>query len=400
MRLVKLALLTLAAPLAAQSPQAGDYVVTDYGSTTVFVVTPAGNVTTRHVGAPLTSPSGIAVTQARDVIIADYNSGTLFRMGATGAPTPVIRGLAGPIRCAVDRDGSYLVSELTAPALSRVTPAGVRSVIHQGTPFVRPIGMTVDTDGTYLVADDSVRALFRVSPTGVTVVHQGLPFRLPQGVTVLGDGDYAVFDGLADSVFVVPRAGGSVRTLVAPPTLGNPCGIDADFEGGVVCSESSAANNRIVRVDRNGNLQVIAQGTGGNPFSNLEVVAHVPTLSGPTRGQSNQSHALDLHMPAQANRIYVLFASASLLPGIQLGAADPRATPCNADGLFFASIGAGNAVFSNFLGNLSPTGQASASLNVPNISLAGLTLYLQGFAVNFRQPSGIGEFSNVHALGF
>ena len=386
-----------ASSLAAQVVRGGDYAAPDYSATAVFRVQPNGTATPLQTGAPLQGPAGAAITAQREVLIADFTAATLFRINSSGI-TPVISGLRGPIRVVIDRNGDYLVTELTLPGLTRITPAGARSIVHQGAPFQRPFGVAIDNDGTYLVADDAARALYRVTPgLGVTPVHVGLPFRLPQGVTLLGNGDYAVMDGLADAVFVVPRGGGTVTTLVSTPTLGNPCGITENFDGGVAVSESSSSSNRVVRIDRNGQLSIVAQGP---PFQNLEGIGRAPMLVGPVRGQYGQSAPLDLDMPQQGNRPYILFASLSLYPGISLPGGDPRVSPCNADGLLSLSIGANNAIFTGFAGVLSANGQASASLNIPALPLPPLTFYLQGFAVNFQAPNGIAEFTNVHAIGY
>ncbi len=385
-----------AVPVLAQIVRGGDYVTPDYSANAVFRVEANGSATPLHTGAPLQGPAGAAVTPQRDVLVADFNAATLFRITSSGI-APVLSGLRGPIRVVVDRNGDYLVTELTLPGLTRITPAGVRTIVQQGAPFQRPFGVAVDNDGTYLVADDAARALFRVTPgAGVVPVHVGLPFRLPQGVALMGNGDYAVMDGLADAVFVVPRAGGAITTLVAMPTLGNPCGITENFEGGVAVSESSVAGNRVVSVTPNGQLTIVAQGP---PFQNLEGIGRVPTLGGPTRGQVGQAAVLDLDLPQQSNRPYILFASLSLYPGISLGGGDPRVSPCNPDGLFFLSIGANNAVFTGFAGTLSTNGQATASLNVP-VPLPPITFFVQGLAVNFQMPNGIAEFTNVHAIAY
>jgi DNA-binding beta-propeller fold protein YncE len=394
--LFPLLVLTLTAPTAAQIIRGGDYAVPDYSANAVFRVQPDGTATPLHTGAPLQGPSGAAVSGQHEVLVADFTAATLFRINGAGV-TPVIGGLRGPLRVLVDRNGDYLVTELTLPGLTRITPAGVRTIIHQGAPFQRPFGVAVDSDGTYLVADDAARALFRVTPgVGVTPLHTGLPLRLPQGVAVLGNGDYAVMDGLADAVFVVPRMGGVVTTLVATPTLGNPCGITDNFDGGVAVSESSATSNRVVRVDPAGALTVVAQGP---PFANLEGIGRAPSLTGPVRGQTAQPATFALDLPQRPNHPYLVFASLSLYPGISLGSSDRRITPCNPDGLFFLSIGANNAVFTGFAGTLSATGQANATLTVP-VPLPPITFYLQALAVNFMSPNGIAEFTNVHAIAY
>lgn len=397
-------LLVCSAALGAQGVRGGDFVVADFSLDTVFVVSPAGAVSTLHAGAPFQGPSGVAVTAARETLVADFSANTLFRIAASGgSPVPVVANLSGPLRVAVDRNGDYLVTELTALRLTRVTPAGATSTIHAGPPFVRPFGVAVDGNGDYLVVDDSVRALFRVPRNGgtVTPIHQGSPFRLPQGVALFRNGDYAVFDGLADAVFRVPRGGGTVTTLVGSPPLGNPCGIKGDFAGGFVVSESSASSNRVVLVDAAGALTPVASGA---PFGNLEDVARVPRLSGRAIGVTPGSNPFDLDLPGDANLPYLMWASGSLFPGFGLdivsGTADPRGSPCNPDGLFFATIGVNNAGFMAYGGVLSATGRANPALNLPALSLTGIVLEHQALTLDPAAPNMIRSLTNVHSLTF
>jgi hypothetical protein len=389
-----------AASLAAQGVRGGDFVVTDFASDTVFRVTPAGAVSVLHAGAPLLGPSGIAVTQQREVLVADFSSNTLFRIPPGGSIVPVVVGLQGPLRVAVDRNGDYLVSERNTASLTRVTPGGAVSTIHAGPPFVRIGGIAVDGSGDYLVADEGALALFRVPRAGgVPVpVHQGAPFRLPQGVALFRNGDFAVFDGIVDAVFRVPRAGGSVTTLVGSPPLGNPCGIDGDFEGGFVVSESSASSNRVVLVSQTGAVSVVAQGA---PFSNLEYVARVPRLRGPVAGLTPGSNPFDLDVPGDANAPYLMWACLSLYPGFDLAAPDARGSPCNPDGLFFATAGLNNAAFTGYGGVLSASGQANASLNLPFLNFPpGLVLWHQAITIDVSAPNLVKSFTNVHGLPF
>jgi len=382
---------------AGQLVHGGDYVIGDYSTAIVFRVSHDGLPTVVHFGAPLRGVTDVAVTQARDLIIADFDAGTLFRLPSTGGITPVATGLRMPIRVAVDRNGDYIVTELALPGITRVTPQGTRTVLQQGAPFQHPIGIAVDSDGTYLVADDFANALFRYVPGGgVIALHSGPPFRLPQGVAVLASGDYAVTDGLADAVFVVARGGGAVTTLVAPPVLGNPYDVVDDFEGGVAVSDSSGASRRLVRVDAAGQLTVV---TVGPPFGRTDGLDRAPTLAGPSRGQSGRAHSLDLELPAQANRPYLLCASLSLHPGFALSPA-PRRAAVNPDGLFFASLGANDPVFVGFTGVLDPWGRATASLTVPNVPMPPITIFLQGFVIDLQQPSSVREITNAHGIAF
>jgi hypothetical protein len=396
--LVLLAALFLAGAARGQIVQGGDFVTVGFGSNVLYRVTPAGAVTTILAGPPLSGPSGVAVTPTREILVADFTSGTLLRLSTAGAVTPVVSGLAGPIRVAVDRNGDYVVTELNTDSLLRVTPAGAVTTIHSGPPFVHPIGVAVDGNGDFLVADDFADALFRVTPAGsVTTIHQGIPFQLPEGVALFANGDYAVIDGIADSVFRVPRLGGPVTTLVPSPPMGNPCGIVSDFEGGFVVSESGApAGDRVLLVDSTGAASVVAQGA---PFSNLETVARVPRLAGPSVVTPGLAHVFDLDFPGEGGLPYAMFACLSLFPGIPLPPPDPRGTPCNPDPILFFTIGLNDPVFVGWGGTLSPAGQALPSLNVPPVPLpVGLVLFLQVLTLDPGSPNGLRSLSDVHPL--
>jgi sugar lactone lactonase YvrE len=391
-----------AAAAVAQGLQGGDYAVTDFTTNSVYRVTPGGSVSTLHAGPPLTSPSGIAITGSFDVLVADYNTGTVFRLPRSGGIAPLATGIQGPIRLAVDRDGTVLVTSLGQRALLRIGPGGQVTPIASGAPFVRPFGIAVDYDGSYLVTDDGVggpapaAALYKVTRAGQVTPHwQGVPFRLPQGVALLPDGDYAVMDGIVDAVFRVPRAGGPPAIMVATPAIDNPCSICEDFEGRFVLSESSSAGNRIDLVDRGGNVTTIASGL---PFRNLEVVARAPRLSGPPTGGPGLTSTFALEFGGESLNLYVMWATLSVFPGVALSPPDPRAIPGNPDVLFVNSIAANNALFVGWSGILSASGTAAPQLAMPNIQLGPLPIYIQALTIDLRNPGPIRSFSNVHVL--
>ncbi|MCC6673018.1 MAG: SMP-30/gluconolactonase/LRE family protein, partial [Planctomycetes bacterium] len=340
LRTISLALL-LPALAHAQGVEGGDILVSDYAVNGVFRIDHAGTVTTLHAGAPLTSASGLAVNGALDVFIANYNNGTIYRIPRGGAIAPFASGISGPIRLAVDHDGTLLVTSLAQKALLRVDGTGQSTPIASGAPFVRPFGIAVDVDGSYLVADDgagggaNAPALYRVSRGGqVTPIWQGAPFRLPQGVALLPDGDFAVSDGLVDCVFRVPRAGGAPTIVVVTPAIDNPDALCEDFEGRVLVAESSAAGNRVDLVDRGGGVQTVASGL---PFRNLEVVARAPRLSGPATIGVGQTANFALRFAGEGVTPYAMWATLSVFPGLPFPAPDTRAIFGNADVLLGAT---------------------------------------------------------------
>lgn len=391
----------LAASLAAQGVQGGDYVATDYGTNTVFRVPATGTPTVLHAGSPLTSASGLAVNEAQEVLVADYNSGKIFKIPKNGALTPFASGIGGPIRLAVDHDGTTLVTALGAKALQRVSATGVVTTIATSPSFVRPFGIAVDSDGSYVMTDDGngttgVGAVYRVTRQGVvTPLWQGLPLRLPQGVTLWHDGDYAIIDGLTDTVYRLPRAGGPPVAIVGTPVIDNPDAVCSDFEGRVVLAESSSRGSRLDLVDRFGTVTPLWV---GSPFSNLEVVARVPRLSGPATGGPGLTSPFALECGGEGGKAYAMFATLTLFPGLALPNGDTRAIPGNPDVMFQLSAGANNAVFVGWGGVLSASGTAAPQLATPNIPLSPLTLWVQALTIDPAKVNYLGSFTNVHRI--
>ena len=388
----------IASALFAQGVQGGDYVATDYGTNTVFRVPVSGPPTILHAGAPLTSASGLAVNEAQDVLVADFSSGKIFKIPKNGTITQFATGIGGPIRLAIDHDGTTLVTALTAKALQRVSATGVVTTIATSPSFVRPFGITVDSDGSYLMTDDSAAggSVFRVSRQGVvTPLWQGTPLRLPQGITLWPNGDYAVIDGLTDAVYRMPRGGGAPIPIVATPVIDNPDAVCTDFEGRVVIAESSSRGSRIDVIDTLGGVTPVWI---GSPFSNLEVVARVPRLAGPATGGPGLTSNFALEFGGQGGLPYAMFATLSVFPGIGLPNGDTRAISGNPDVMFQLSAAANNVVFVGWGGILSNSGTAAPQLVTPNIPLSPLTLWVQALTIDPQKLNGIASLSNLHRI--
>ncbi len=388
------------ASASAQGLQGGDFVVIDYGTTTVHRMTAAGAVSVLHQGQPLTSPAGVAVLGNLDVFVSDYSSGSIFRIPRNGAITPFATGLVAPIRIAADRDNSLLCVALTQQALRRVDVAGRVTTVFQGAPLVRPYDVTVDVDGTYLVVDEGGSAgppaLYRVTAGGqITPIWTGSPLRLPHGIALLHDGDFAVIDGIVDAVFRVPRAGGPPTVLVQTPAIINPDSLCTDFEGRMVVAEELASGRQIDLVDGAGSVTPLLRPA---PFQNLEAIARAPRLTGPPTGLPAQPAQLGLEFGGEGGSVYLMWATLTVHAGVPLPGSVRRGIPGNPDLLFQISIGANNPVFVGWSGTLSATGTAAPQLVWPNLGLPPLTFHIQALTIDFTSPDVIRSLSNLHVL--
>lgn len=148
----------------------GDLVVAELGTGSVVRQRGADPAGRSVLASGLGVPSGLAAS-ADDLWAADYAAGTLLQLVADGQPLAqprvVARGLRGPKGLAVDRDGSLLVVETAAGALTRVDPAtGQARAVAEGLAFNPPHPGTPPTTVFHSVA---------VGPSGAIYVTGGSP---------------------------------------------------------------------------------------------------------------------------------------------------------------------------------------------------------------------------------
>ncbi|MBK8097706.1 MAG: hypothetical protein IPK26_11400 [Planctomycetes bacterium] len=380
--------------LLAQALRGGDLLTTDYGSASLHRIDAAGVTTTWWAGAPLAGPAGVTTTQGGDVVVVDFTADRLVRFDRnTGSPTTIATGIGGPLRVCEDADGTFLVTGITPRRLVRVTGNGQVTTVASGAPLVRPFAVSLDLDGSYLVADDFAPGLFRVTAGGVvTPIHVGLPLRLPQGVAVFPNGDYAVIDGITDVVYRIDRGTGMVTVFCPNATLGgNPEGIVPDSGGGFFVAQSGASGSRIAAVDPLGNATTVAAGA---PMVNIEDLARVPFLTGPTALGSGPGalFSFPLDLPGHGGEFYTLALSASVFPGWQFPG-DARSLALNIDPFFLATTGVDAPPFlAGWAGFLDGNGRANPSSDfrmLPAGVFAGLTFWQQGFTLSGSSVSAV-----------
>jgi len=397
------ALLLCTSSATSQIVRGNDIVVGDYYANGVFRVDPVtGAAVLLRAGSPFQGVSDADVTRNAEVLICDWSAGTIFKLDQGNALSTLASGLPGPIRMAMDHDGSVVVTALTSGQLLRVSAGGAVSTIASG--FARPFAVCVEPEGDYLVTEDLSGLLWRVDRLtgGKTLIAGGL--NLAQGVANFANGDYAVSSGNPDFIKRIPRGGGPATLLVGSPPLGNPDDIHADGSGGFFVSESgNPFGHRITHVDALGNLIVVSS----SPlFQNPEGLGVAPSLRGPTQvftgGGAN--FTLLIEMPAEAGKRYRIVASRGAFPGQPMPPGDWRGTPLNSDVIFQRSRAGDAPPFTqNWSGVLDANGRASATLNLTPLApgaLTGTSLHLHAVTLNPASPSGFGSFSNVLTLRF
>jgi len=255
----------------------GNVYVSDYGSSLIRKVTPAGQVTTL-AGAPgvtgsangsggsarFCHPMGLAMDSMGTLYVADYGNHLIRKVTPEGAVS-TLAGVAGvfgstngpngvlyePEAVAVDSAGNVYVADTGNAAIRRITPGGSISTLA-GSPgtlgnvdgnganalFYQPAGIGIDSAGNLYVADYFNNTIRLVSPAGAVTTLAGLAgvsgsadgangsarFRAPQGVTVDRTGTVYIAD-TANSTIRVMTAAGAVTTLAGSPSSGSLNGI-------------------------------------------------------------------------------------------------------------------------------------------------------------------------------
>ena len=298
-------------PFSAAVDADGVVYIADSAAHVIRRITPDGAVTT-WAGSPgsfgstdgtgsaarFYSPFGVAVDTAGNVYVADSLNSAVRKITAGGVVTTLAgtarsRGSADgtgsaarfdqPFGIAVDANGNVYVSDATANAIRKITPAGVVSTFAglagtggstdgTGTSarFVVPYGVAVDTTGTVFVVDHGNHTIRRITSAGVVTTLAGTAgsagstdgsgaaarFKYPSGVAVDRQGNVFVAD-TDNQVIRQITSSGEVTTVGGAASPGstdgvgtaarffNPKGIAADAAGRIYIADRS---NHTVRV--------------------------------------------------------------------------------------------------------------------------------------------------------
>lgn len=212
------------------------------GPMAVYRVTPGGSVSMIAAGPPLDQVHGVALDRAGNIIVSGQG---VWRVSPDGQVTVVHgagagTGLAFAADVRVDTDGNYVVTDIGAGALVKITPDGQLTTIHRGPPFSTgrastnpqstvgvggPRGVVIDNDGNYIVVDELANAVFLVTPEGtVSTIFRGAPLCGPADVTIykpLPPKKAPVTDGPALDESASPDQGASADQGASPDQSGD-----------------------------------------------------------------------------------------------------------------------------------------------------------------------------------
>jgi sugar lactone lactonase YvrE len=310
---------------------AGNVYVSDFGSSIIRKVTPAGAVTT-IAGTPGVTgsangsgsnarffhPMGLAVDSATNVYVAEYGNHLVRKISpayavSTLAGVPGVYGstdglggrLYQPEAVTIDQAGNVYVADAGNAAIRRISPDGTLTTLA-GSPgtvgnadgsgtsalFYQPAGICADSATNLYVADYFANTIRLISRTGSVTTLAGLPgapgsadganssarFWAPQGLAMGGNGTVYVAD-TANSTIRVMTAAGMVTTLAGSPSCGSANGAAASARFYSPRNVAVDSQNNIYVADTQNS--VIRQIT---PLGAVTVLAGTPGLFGSADG--------------------------------------------------------------------------------------------------------------------
>jgi hypothetical protein len=260
-------------PVALATDGAGNYIVAEYSTNALSMVTPGGVRTAIYYFAnPHTYPEGVAIDGAGNYIVAESGAQALSKVTPGGVRTVIYSFAAGtyPTYAAIDSAGNYIVAESGAQALSKVTPGGVRTVIYSFAANTIVAYVAIDGAGNYIVAESGADKLSKVTPGGVrTVIYSFAAGTWPNSVAIDGAGNYIVTEG--DDGKLSKVTPGGVRTVIYSFAAGTSLGCVAiDGAGNYIVTESMG--DKLSKVTPGGVRTVIYSFAAGTFPSRVAIV--------------------------------------------------------------------------------------------------------------------------------
>jgi DNA-binding beta-propeller fold protein YncE len=113
----------------------------------------------------------------------------------------------------MDSSGNYIVTQGFTNTLSKITPAGVMTVIYNFSTGTWPSGFAIDSSGDYIVCEYFANILSKITPTGERTVIYAFPKGSgPGAVAIDPSGNYIVLESDASIISKVTPTG--QRTVI------------------------------------------------------------------------------------------------------------------------------------------------------------------------------------------
>lgn len=401
MRALLLSTLLLSSTLSWAHAQAlpGDWVFTDLAGSRIWRTDPNTGLTAALSGYASGTGNGIAMAANNlDLVVVTFGvANRLEQRSAAGlwkflGPVGTAPSSNGPSALDLDQDGLYVCSEADGNALHRVNPAtATTTLIAVSQPWLNAVCIDQDT-GDYILGVFNAGLLQRVN-------------RVTRQVTAIASGL-----GSVSGVDFEPQSGSFIVTTFTSPQVRRVA------RTGLVTPLSVLVSANAVKVDDETGDLVVGQGVV-QPYTNsIRLLAPnggakrtwsvgyvTPTgieiygsrkVSGSGPATAGSVYNISLALPKSPNAAYFMMLSTGLRPGIPMNDGSDRVVNLDVRSLVIGDI---PGVTTGFVGLLSASGTATATIALPPWFPAGIRLFVTAVAQNYSQPSGF-ETANTWAF--
>lgn len=243
----------LANPYAFVKDDAGNYVVTNYGDSTLTKVSLTDGSISPFVAyakeaGSLNRPRGITRDATGNFFVANSGADNVIKVTPTGQTSVYASGFKNPQDVKFDAAGNLFVSSSGDNTIYTVAPSGVVSVYVRGGVAVNPQGMKYDDAGNLWIANNDGTLRVLASSGESSIVATGMSS--PRGLAIDSSGNAYVANYANGTVQKVSN--GQVTTFASGLT--NPWGVAIDGNGSLWVSEYGVAG-RLKAFDVSGVLQ-------------------------------------------------------------------------------------------------------------------------------------------------
>jgi hypothetical protein len=372
-----------------------------------WVNTLAPEVTVCSCG--VVSPYGHPHMGPVSAVLSQPTHQALYRLNQ-GSSTPGGIVVNGDLKLSTDGMTYTLSGGAVLPTLFNVdsTPSAPQSDWLPGdlivSEYMQNPAAVSDSQGEWLELFNTTSVARNLQ--GIVIHDQGTDtFTLPQltiparGFLVCGVDGNPALNGGANIDYVWPSGSFFLGNSGDEIALRSPLGLILDqvvYDNGATFPDPNGAS--VERRDLSAlpvasnfgvSTTVFGAGDKGTPgaSNSLNATPAWVSITVPTPLQTNTLANIAINGGlSHAGRAYVLGISEATTPGILLPASQ-RVLDLRFGDLLILSATQAIPVFSNFVGVLSPTGQANASLFVPN--LPSFTFHLSGLVLNPAAPDGV-----------
>jgi len=271
--------------------------VTPKGKVTTWAGKPGerGYINAVGAAARFAHPTGLAIAQDGAIFVADAGNAVVRRI-SPGRRVSVYAGAVtqwgyedGPARSArfgqlngicIGMDGSLYVTDQSM--IRKISSEGVVSTFarRDSNEMFQPTSLAIDRDGSFYVSDQGARVIHRVSPSGEMKRVAGMPFTSgatdgpsskssfwsPQSIALASDGTIYVADAGGNTIRRITNAQ-EVSTVAGRASMGSeegaagvarfsgPTGIARDADGNFYVTDSG--NHTIRRITPKGKVKIV-----------------------------------------------------------------------------------------------------------------------------------------------